>query len=153
MTVIVIILAVQNTENTTVEVFRAEYRAPLVAIILTAAIAGVVLDEIFGLCWRHAVVGGLPIERAPAPSPRPLTLRDVCTTPAFGVQLRHGCPAALRRRRGHVPVAMARRQRDGDDEHDTASRLSLGVPDRVAAIIWTGSNDARSVRLGLDVGP
>jgi uncharacterized integral membrane protein len=51
--ILAIILAVQNTETTTVEVFRADYSAPLVVVILAAAIAGVLLDEVAGLFWRR----------------------------------------------------------------------------------------------------
>jgi uncharacterized integral membrane protein len=46
MTVLAIVLAAQNTDNTTVEVFAANYRAPLIVVILAAAITGVILDEI-----------------------------------------------------------------------------------------------------------
>lgn len=53
LTVLAIILAAQNTENTTVEVFAADFRAPLVVVILAAAITGVILDEVFGFFWRH----------------------------------------------------------------------------------------------------
>lgn len=53
LAVVTIIFAFQNTEDTTVEVFAGDFRAPLVVVILAAAIAGVVLDEIFGLFWRH----------------------------------------------------------------------------------------------------
>jgi uncharacterized integral membrane protein len=53
MTVLAIVLAAQNTDNTTVEVFAANYRAPLIVVILAAAITGVLLDEIFGFIWRR----------------------------------------------------------------------------------------------------
>jgi uncharacterized integral membrane protein len=53
MTVLAIVLAAQNTDNTTVEVFAANYRAPLIVVILAAAITGVILDEIFGFIWRR----------------------------------------------------------------------------------------------------
>jgi uncharacterized integral membrane protein len=53
MTVLAIVLAAQNTENTTVEVFAANYRAPLIVVILAAVITGVILDEVFGFFWRH----------------------------------------------------------------------------------------------------
>jgi uncharacterized integral membrane protein len=52
-TALAIILTAQNTENTTVEIFAANYRAPLIVVILAAAITGVVLDEVFGFIWRH----------------------------------------------------------------------------------------------------
>ena len=52
-TALAIILAAQNTENTTVEIFAANYRAPLIVVILVAAITGVILDEVFGFIWRH----------------------------------------------------------------------------------------------------
>jgi uncharacterized integral membrane protein len=53
MTVLAIVLAAQNTDNTTVEVFAANYRAPLIVVIFAAAITGVILDEIFGFIWRR----------------------------------------------------------------------------------------------------
>lgn len=52
-TALAIILAAQNTEDTTVEIFAANYRAPLIVVILAAAITGVILDETFGFIWRH----------------------------------------------------------------------------------------------------
>lgn len=53
MTVVAMVLAAQNTERTTVEVFAADYRAPLIVVLLAAAVTGVILDEIFGFIWRR----------------------------------------------------------------------------------------------------
>lgn len=53
LTVVAMVLAAQNTERTTVEVFTADYRAPLIVLLLAAAVTGVVLDEIFGFIWRR----------------------------------------------------------------------------------------------------
>jgi uncharacterized integral membrane protein len=53
LTILAIILALQNTENTTVEVFRADYEAPLVVVIVAAVVTGVIFDEIVGFFWRR----------------------------------------------------------------------------------------------------
>ncbi len=53
LTVLGLVLAVQNTDNTIVQVFAAEYRAPLVVVVLVAAIAGAILGELFSFVWRH----------------------------------------------------------------------------------------------------
>ena len=53
LTVLALVLAVQNTQNTTVQVLAAEYRAPLVIVVIVAAIAGAMLGELFSFVWRH----------------------------------------------------------------------------------------------------
>lgn len=53
LAVIVIILAVQNTASVKVEFLPWATDLPLVVIILISALAGVVLDELFGFVWRH----------------------------------------------------------------------------------------------------
>jgi uncharacterized integral membrane protein len=53
LAVLALILAIQNTKNTTVKVFAADYEAPLVVVILAAGLAGVILDEIVGFFWRR----------------------------------------------------------------------------------------------------
>lgn len=50
---VVIVLAFQNTENAVVEFLTWDRSMPLVVIILGAALAGVVLDEVGGFFWRH----------------------------------------------------------------------------------------------------
>jgi uncharacterized integral membrane protein len=53
LTVLVIVLALQNTESARIEFLAWEARTPLVVIILVAALAGVVFDELAGLFWRR----------------------------------------------------------------------------------------------------
>ena len=51
--VLAIVVTVQNTEDVNVDFLGWEVNAPLVAVILTAAVAGVLLDEILGYFWRR----------------------------------------------------------------------------------------------------
>jgi uncharacterized integral membrane protein len=53
LAILAIILALQNTEDTTVQIFAGDYNAPLVVVILAAVVAGVILDEIVGVFWRR----------------------------------------------------------------------------------------------------
>ncbi len=53
LTIAVIVLAVQNTEDVHLEFLAWDANAPLVAILLAAVLIGVVFDEIVGLLWRH----------------------------------------------------------------------------------------------------
>jgi uncharacterized integral membrane protein len=51
--VLAIVVAVQNTDDVNVDFLGWEVDAPLLAVILTAAVAGVLLDEILGFFWRR----------------------------------------------------------------------------------------------------
>ncbi len=53
LTIVVIVAAVQNTEDAHLEFLAWDANAPLVAILLAAVLVGVVFDEIVGLLWRH----------------------------------------------------------------------------------------------------
>lgn len=53
LAILAIIVAVQNTEDVNIDFLAWELDAPLVAVILAAALAGVVLDEILGFFWRR----------------------------------------------------------------------------------------------------
>lgn len=53
LAILAIIVAVQNTEDVNIDFLAWELDAPLVAVILAAAVAGVVLDEILGFFWRR----------------------------------------------------------------------------------------------------
>lgn len=48
-----IIVTVQNTGDVNVDFLAWEFAAPLVAVILASAVAGVVLDETLGFFWRR----------------------------------------------------------------------------------------------------
>ncbi len=54
LTIVVIVLAMQNTEDVHLEFLAWDANAPLVAILLAAVLVGVVFDEIVGLLWRHS---------------------------------------------------------------------------------------------------
>ena len=51
--VLAIVVAFQNTKGVNVDFLGWEVDAPLVAVILTAAVAGVLVDEILGFFWRR----------------------------------------------------------------------------------------------------
>jgi uncharacterized integral membrane protein len=53
LAILAVIVAVQNTEHVNIDFLAWELDAPLVAVILAAAVAGVVLDEILGFFWRR----------------------------------------------------------------------------------------------------
>jgi uncharacterized integral membrane protein len=53
LAVLAIIVAVQNTRDVRVKFLAWEANTPLVALILAAAVAGVVLDETLGFFWRR----------------------------------------------------------------------------------------------------
>jgi uncharacterized integral membrane protein len=53
LAILAIIVAVQNTGDVNVDFLAWEFDAPLVAVILAAAVAGVVLDETLGFFWRR----------------------------------------------------------------------------------------------------
>lgn len=53
LAILAIIVAVQNTGDVNIDFLAWELDAPLVAVILAAAVAGVVLDEILGFFWRR----------------------------------------------------------------------------------------------------
>lgn len=53
LAILAIIVAVQNTDDVNIDFLAWELDAPLVAVILAAALAGVVLDEILGFFWRR----------------------------------------------------------------------------------------------------
>jgi len=59
LAVLAIVVAVQNTEDVNVDFLGWEVDAPLLAVILTAAVAGVLLDEILGFFWRRRRRGQL----------------------------------------------------------------------------------------------
>lgn len=53
VTVLAIIVAIQNTDDVGVDFLAWDVEAPLVAVILAAAVAGVLFDEILGFFWRR----------------------------------------------------------------------------------------------------
>jgi uncharacterized integral membrane protein len=53
VTVLAIIVAVQNTDDVGIDFLAWDVDAPLVAVILAAAVAGVLFDEILGFFWRR----------------------------------------------------------------------------------------------------
>ena len=53
VTVFAIIVAIQNTDDVGVDFLAWDLEAPLVAVILAAAVAGVLFDEILGFFWRR----------------------------------------------------------------------------------------------------
>lgn len=53
LAVIMIILAAQNTDSTTVKFLVWDYSTPLFVLILAALLAGVIIDELGGLFYRH----------------------------------------------------------------------------------------------------
>ena len=53
VSVLVIIVAFQNTDDVGVDFLAWDVEAPLVVVILAAAVAGVLFDEILGLFWRR----------------------------------------------------------------------------------------------------
>ncbi len=48
-----LILAVQNTSEVTIEILGWEFDLPLFGVILGTALVAVVLDELIGLVWRR----------------------------------------------------------------------------------------------------
>ena len=52
LTVIVIILAAQNTQQVTVKFLPFEIGTPLIVVLLVALLVGVILDEIVGWAYR-----------------------------------------------------------------------------------------------------
>lgn len=53
VTILAIIVAIQNTGDVGVEFLAWDVEAPLVAVILASAVAGVLFDEILGFFWRR----------------------------------------------------------------------------------------------------
>lgn len=53
VTVLAIIVAFQNTDDVGVDFLGWDVDAPLVVVILAAAVAGVLFDEILGFFWRR----------------------------------------------------------------------------------------------------
>lgn len=53
VTVLAIIVAIQNTDDVGVDFLAWDVEAPLVAVILAAGVAGVLFDEILGFFWRR----------------------------------------------------------------------------------------------------
>lgn len=51
--VTLLILAVQNTGEVTVEILGLDFELPLFAVILGTALIVVILDELIGVVWRH----------------------------------------------------------------------------------------------------
>lgn len=51
--ILVIVLAVQNTESTHFQFLGWDANSPLLVLLLISALIGVVFDEIAGLLWRH----------------------------------------------------------------------------------------------------
>lgn len=51
--VTLLILAVQNTGEVTIEILSWEFDLPLFAVILGTALIAVVLDELIGVVWRR----------------------------------------------------------------------------------------------------
>ena len=49
---LVIVLAAQNTQNTTVSFLGFDWSTPLIVVILVSLLVGIVLDEIVGLVFR-----------------------------------------------------------------------------------------------------
>ena len=52
LAVIMIILAAQNTDNTTIRFLGWDFSTPLIAVILAALLVGIILDEVVGLVYR-----------------------------------------------------------------------------------------------------
>jgi uncharacterized integral membrane protein len=52
LAVLVIILAAQNTQSTTLSFLGFDWSTPLIVIILVSLLVGIVLDEIVGLIFR-----------------------------------------------------------------------------------------------------
>jgi uncharacterized integral membrane protein len=52
LTVIVIILAAQNTQQVTVKFLPSEIGTPLIVVLLVSLLVGVILDEIVGWAYR-----------------------------------------------------------------------------------------------------
>jgi uncharacterized integral membrane protein len=53
LTILAIVVAVQNTASISVTFLAWEFDAPLFAVILAAIVAGVLLDETLGFFWRR----------------------------------------------------------------------------------------------------
>lgn len=53
VTVLAIIVAIQNTDDVGIDFLAWDVEVPLVAVILAAAVAGVLFDEILGFFWRR----------------------------------------------------------------------------------------------------
>ena len=51
--VTLLILAVQNTGEVTIEILAFEFDLPLFAVILGTALIAVILDELIGVVWRR----------------------------------------------------------------------------------------------------
>jgi uncharacterized integral membrane protein len=51
--VVLLIVAVQNTQDVTVAFLGLEFRVPLFAVAIGAGLLAVILDELIGLVWRH----------------------------------------------------------------------------------------------------
>jgi len=51
--VTLLILAVQNTGEVTIEILALEFDLPLFAVILGTALIAVILDELIGVVWRR----------------------------------------------------------------------------------------------------
>ncbi len=51
--VTLLILAVQNTAEVTVEILGLDFELPLFAVILGTALIAVILDELIGVVWRR----------------------------------------------------------------------------------------------------
>ena len=79
MTALAMVLAAENTDDTTVEVFAANYRAPLIVVILAAAITGVILDEVFRLHLATPPSPSARGTRRTAPAP-PNAVTRACAT-------------------------------------------------------------------------
>lgn len=80
---VVIVLAVQNTDSTRLEFLAWETNLPLVGLLLAAVLAGVVFDEVAGWLWRHRRRRQLAVERELEAHRRSTTGPDV-STPAEG---------------------------------------------------------------------
>lgn len=52
LAIVMIILAAQNTDDTTIKFLGWDFSTPLIAVILAALLVGVVLDELVGLVYR-----------------------------------------------------------------------------------------------------
>lgn len=53
VTVLAIIVAIQNTDDVGIDFLAWDLEVPLVAVVLAAAVAGVLFDEILGFFWRR----------------------------------------------------------------------------------------------------
>lgn len=51
--VVLLILAVQNTQNVTVEFLGWDFTMPLFGVAIGAALIAIVIDELVGLVWRR----------------------------------------------------------------------------------------------------